>query len=182
MTNCQFSRLENILKKLFLLFFFNHLTTTPIQPPAYNWSVKDRADLPTCRLVDMLINYVFSQDASTFLVIALRWRVPPLNHFSSFKGGHPELDKTRICYIQGYMYKNLYKGYFLLTTLLANIFMESQVMGFNTRISRWNLLPCSMRMLWYKLAAAQHHMACAHCLPSGITGNKIELVRWDKSY
>lgn len=39
-----------------------HLTSTLMQPPAYNLSVKDRTHLSTCRL-DMLINYKVFQDA-----------------------------------------------------------------------------------------------------------------------
>lgn len=79
----------------FLYIFFSHLITTPIQPSAYNWSARDTADFPTCRLARHVINYVFSQEKRlSFLVVALRLRVPPHIHFSSFKGDHPDLDKN----------------------------------------------------------------------------------------
>lgn len=50
-----------MMTKIFYL-----LTSSPIQPLAHSWSVKDRPDLPTYRLATRGLTTCFSQDAPIF--------------------------------------------------------------------------------------------------------------------
>lgn len=80
---------------LFYTFFLitSSLPLYSLQPTTGQLEIR-LISLPAGYL-DMLINYVFSQEKRlSFLVVALRLRVPPHIHFSSFKGDHPDLDKN----------------------------------------------------------------------------------------